>query len=353
VGGVEVHTSEVARRLVSAGVDVTVLTVDLARSYLPREERDGVKIRRLRAWPRKGDFYVAPDLYGEIVGGSWDILHLQGSQTLVAPIAMFAAQRARLPYVVTFHTGGHSSRIRSRLKPWQERALRPLLVRAERLVALTQEEAKARAAALDLPRDRFVVIPNGCDLPQPRSGTIVRDANLIASVGRLERYKGHHRVIAALPSILERFPEARLWIGGTGQYESKLWEFANELGVADRVEIRAIPVEERLRLATELSRVSVVVCLSEFETQGIAILEALAQGCRAVVAPAGGLTDVIQKGLARGIDLDSRPEDVAAAIINELQKPPLVEKPNFPTWDECAAELLRLYSSVVRRPLPT
>ena len=49
-------------------------------------------------------------------------------------------------------------------------------------------------------RERFVVIPTGADLP-PVAQAEANHANgtVIASVGRLERYKGHHRLIAALP----------------------------------------------------------------------------------------------------------------------------------------------------------
>ena len=350
-GGVELHTEEVSRRLAAAGLDVTVLTTDLTHSLPSYERRDDVAIRRFPAWPKRRDYYFCPGVYREIVRGQWDLVHVQGYQTLVAPTAMLAALRARLPYVVTFHAGGHSSRLRSTIVPVQERVLRPLLGRADRLVALTPAEVEARAPRLGVPADRFVVIPNGADLPGGASDGSLRDPDLIASIGRLERYKGHHRVIAALPYILERRPHMRLWIAGSGPYGADLRELIDELGVRGNVEIRAIPVEERARMAAELSRVSVVVCLSEFESHGIAVLEALGQGCRAVVARAPGLDALVDAGLARGVDLDDSPEQVAATILDELEQPP-PEPPRLPTWDECADALHRLYMSVARGYVP-
>jgi len=45
--------------------------------------------------------------------------------------------------------------------------------------------------------------------------------HLIVSGGRLERYKGHHRAIAALPELIRRVPDARLYVVGTGPYEGE------------------------------------------------------------------------------------------------------------------------------------
>jgi glycosyltransferase involved in cell wall biosynthesis len=349
-GGIELHAEEVARRHVAAGIDVTLLTTDLSGELPTDEERDGVKIRRLPAWPRNRDFYISPAVYRELVAGDWDLLHVQGFQTLLPPMAMAAALRARLPYVVTFHAGGHSSRFRNALMPVQEHVLRPLLARAERLVALTPAEIENRSRSLRLPPDRFALIPNGSDLPP--SSNVRRDPNLVASVGRLERYKGHHRVIAALPYVLRQKPCVRLWIAGVGPYQETLEQLAADLGVTDRVEIRAIPVEERARMATELSRVHVSVCLSEYESHGIAVLEALGQGCRVVVARAPGLIALADAGLAHGVELESEPEEVAAAILEELAQP-TAPPPRLPTWDECAQGLEQLYREVVeRRPRP-
>jgi glycosyltransferase involved in cell wall biosynthesis len=93
-----------------------------------------------------------------------------------------------------------------------------------------------------------------------------RDETLIASVGRLERYKGHQRIIAALPAILKQKPDVLLWIAGKGPYESALRILARKLCVEDHVRFQAIPPEDRERMAQELANASLVVLLSEYET---------------------------------------------------------------------------------------
>ena len=113
MGGVENHVYEVARRLARQGVDITVLTTDTSGQLPADELSEGIKIRRVRAWPTQRDYYFAPDVYRLIRRGDWDIVHIQSYHTLVAPLAMLAARRARIPYVLTFHGGGHSSRLRN------------------------------------------------------------------------------------------------------------------------------------------------------------------------------------------------------------------------------------------------
>ena len=351
IGGVERHVERVGERLAGLGCQVTVLTTGLERGLPPEERIGSIDVRRVRAWPRERGLYAAPGIYAEIGRGEWDIVHVQSYHTFVAPLAMLAARRADLPYVVTFHGGGHSSHLRTRIRPLQVRALGPLLRRADRLVAVAQFEIEHYGGRLALPEDRFVLIPNGSELPAPaRSAAPRRREQLqIASVGRLERYKGHQRVIAALPHVLASRPEATLWIAGSGPYEQELRRLADSLGVADRVTIDAVPADAAQELATRLAAVDVVVLLSEFETHPLAVLEALALGRPVVVADTSGLRELAEQGFARSVPLNSDPGFVAAAVLAEAERPTGAGvAPVLPSWDDCAAAHHALYESVLR-----
>jgi glycosyltransferase involved in cell wall biosynthesis len=146
--------------------------------------------------------------------------------------------------------------------------------------------------------------------------------------------------------VLRRRPDARLWIAGRGPYEDELERLAGELGVVGRVEIHSIPAQDRAGMAEELARAKVVLLLSEFETQPLAALEALALGCRLIVAETPGLTELVEDGHARGVPLATSPEEVAAVVLEELDKQPVRNAPDLPTWDECADELSNLYETV-------
>ncbi len=351
IGGVEHHVHEVATRLAAReDVVVTVLTTD-RDGTLPARERDGaLEIVRVPARPRRLDWRFAPGIRTRIASGAWDVVHVQSYHTFVAPLAMATAARARIPYVMTFHAGGHSSRMRNRLRVRQRAMLRPLLARAAALVAVASFEIDAYSSELRLPRDRFVLIPNGVELPAVAPAAAEGGPHpLIASIGRLERYKGHHRVIGALPGVRAVEPGAHLWIAGAGPYERSLRRLASSLGVADAVEISAVPAADRATMARRLSAVDLVVLLSDYETHPIAALEALALGRPLLVASGSGLGELADRGLARAIDPGVGDDAVAAAIIDELRRPHERAALSLPTWDDCASDLHELYLGVSGR----
>ena len=351
IGGVERHVHEVATRLAASGAAVTVLTTEVG-GQLSAVGRDGdVELKRVRAHPRRRDWRFAPGIVPIIVRGDWDVVHVQSYHTFVAPMAMAAAASRHIPLVVTFHGGGHSNRVRHGARGIQRRILRPLLARAAALVAVAAFEIDAYARELHLPRSRFVLIPNGVDLPPPPAGAARERSSggpLIASVGRLERYKGHHRVIAALPYVREQEPAARLWIGGSGPYERELRELADSLGVGDLVDIEAVAADDREEMARRLSGSDLVVLLSDFETHPIAALEAISLERPLLVTTGSGLGELAERGLARAIDPAAVPESVAAAIVRELRDPLPRVPLELPTWDDCAEQLLSLYGRITR-----
>ncbi len=346
-GGVTTCATEVTRRLVERGVAVEVLTVD-PTGDLPRQEvLDGAPVRRVRGWPTGSDYRFAPALADHIRRSNCDVVHVQCYQTLVAPLAMLAAARARVPYVLTFHGGGHSTRWRNAIRCQQLTIMRPLLARAARLIATADWEVDYYSELLRLPADRFAVIPNGGDLPAVSEPALAQDGTLIVSVGRLERYKGHHRVLAALPGVIDEVPDARLWVAGEGPHAAELAALAQQLGVSDRVEIR--PERDRERYAARLAGASLAALLSEFETQPIGALEAITLGVPTLVADNSGLAELAEKGLARAVSLDDNETTHAAAMVEMIRNPPQRERVEMPSWDDCVDSLLDLYGAVSRQ----
>ena len=348
-GGVERHVMEVSRRAVAAGATVGVLCTEPGGAGVREERRDGVTIRTVRAWPAGRDWCFAPRIWREMSREPWDVVHVQSYHTFVAPIAMLRALWLGIPYVVTFHGGGHSSEARNRIRNAQRLLLGPLLRRAERLVAVARFEIGQYGGELGLPEEKFVLIPNGTDL----AFTTVGASNgqppgppAIASIGRLERYKGHHRAIAAFPYVLEQEPGARLLIVGTGPYEQDLRRQAAELGLDSEIEFTSTPPDQPGAMAELLQRISLVVLLSDFETHPLVALEAAAAGRRLLVADASGLAEIAEDGFARAIPLDESPEGIGRAVIEALALPPPDRRPRLSSWDECAEQLLSLYRSL-------
>lgn len=350
IGGVERYVHEVSTRLPRDEVDVSVLTTDVTGELPPLEEIDGVKVRRVPAWPKSRDYYFAPGIYAHVRRGPWDVVHVQSYHTFVAPLAMLAVRRVGVPYVVTFHGGGHSSRLRRNLRRPQWALLRPLLGDAARLVVIAQFEIDLYSARLRFPRDRFVLIPLGTDFARfkQEEATAAPGTTVIASIGRLERYKGHHRLIEALPAILRERPDTTAWVAGTGPYEDELRRLAEKLHVAERVDFRALDGSDRQGMAREMSKAALVVLLSDYETQPAVVLEAAALGRPVLVFDTTGLAEVAEQGLAQAIPRASTPEEIAVAVLEQLRNPFVPDAVEIPTWDDCAARHLELYRTLTR-----
>jgi glycosyltransferase involved in cell wall biosynthesis/GT2 family glycosyltransferase len=353
-GGVERHVLEVSTRMAAASVHVEVICTDPEADRATDQIHEGVRIRTLRAWPRGRDWHFAPGIWRAMGGEKWDLVHIQSYHTLVAPLAMLRALVLRIPYVVTFHGGGHSLEHRNRARGPQMRLLAPLLRRAARLVAIARFEIEKYGALLGVPPERFVFIPNGTDLSFSDGDVVGGEPEVptLASIGRLERYKGHHRVLEAFPLVLERRSEARLLIVGKGPYEDELRERVRELGLGESVEVTSVPAGDPLGMATLLGRVSLVVLMSEFESHPLVALEAAAARRRLLVADAGGLSEIAADGFGRAIPLDSSPEQIAVAALEELEKPPPQSSPALTSWEECSAALLDLYGSILKSDVP-
>jgi glycosyltransferase involved in cell wall biosynthesis len=351
VGGTEIHTYEVVKRLASFGHDVTVLTTDLSGEQERFEQVDGARVIRVRAWPKGRDYYFAPGIFKTILTGKWDLIHCQGYHTLVAPVAMLAALQASIPFVLSFHSGGNSSKLRKAFRKWQRMMLRPLLNRAERLIAVSKFEAEFFSTQLNFSKDKFVVIPNGAYLPRPTFQPANPEIGpLILSVGRLERYKGHHRVLAALPTVMEDFPDAQLKIVGEGPYKADLLKMARDLKVTDHVSIGGLELNARKEMASLYMNADLVTLLSEYEAFPIAVLEALFLGRSVLVSDTSGLHELAEAGLVNTIPINCSVKEIATAILNQLREPLSPSQINPPSWDTCARDLLNLYQQVVHYP---
>ena len=349
VGGTEMHVREVAHRLSALpAFEITVLTTDRSRR-LPRQEvLEGVRILRVPAWPRDRDYYLAPGITAVIGQRNWDLVHCQGIHTAVPLLAMISARRAGIPYLVTFHTGGHSSRFRNAVRGTQWRLAGPLMRTAAALIAVSRFEAAAVARHASLGDKRVIVIRNGGTLPPPRPDTAAVPGRIVSS-GRLERYKGHQRVIEALPYVMREIPEAHLLILGSGPYEADLRKLARHLGVSDRVSIEHISSADRKDMATALAKASVVAALSDYEAHPVAVMEALSVARPVVGYDIAGTGELVAEGWVRGVSHDAPAAAAARELVGAMSTPSPTVQAQLPSWDSCADQLAQVYLSAVGR----
>jgi glycosyltransferase involved in cell wall biosynthesis len=348
MGGIETHIHEVSRRLIENGHSITVLATDRSGMFPKHEIVHGIEIIRVTAHPKSKDWYFSPGVFREIWRRRWDVIHVQGYHTFVPLFAMLSSLMSRQKYVLTFHSGGHSSPFRVSLRRLQWALLAPLVKRANALVGVSRSEIEQFSHGMGIPRDRFRLIRNGAQSLHAIAESVPENPNLIISMGRLERYKGHHRVIAAMPEILRQRPQTRLHVIGGGPCEEELKQLVDRLGLGHAVQIFAWDPTDRLGLAKQVASCGLFVLLSDYEAHPVAVMEALGLGRKVLTTDNSGFTELAELGWIATIPEHSDAKQVAKAIMDRLDAS-RSRAVTLPSWDDAASAILRLYSDVIGR----
>ena len=249
VGGMELHTYQVAERLLDLGVACEVLARPV-RPETPSVQRVGrITVRHLGFGGQlkgKGAAAALP-LAGFVARyGAWlvrerrrfDVVLALGAKTTAVP-GLLAHLATGLPLVVLSLTSGEfaepisaaslarGASLRRLAAPWQ-RFRRLMLGRAAAAVAVSDEVAQG-FLSLGVPPERVVRIPMGVDTdrfrpaePGERAALRARlglpaDRTLFAFVGRLSRAKGLPMLAGLWPGVVARHPDAHLLLVGSGE----------------------------------------------------------------------------------------------------------------------------------------
>ena len=175
---------------------------------------------------------------------------------------------------------------------------------------------------------------------------------MILSIGRLERYKGHQRVIRSMPALLRTRPGARLVVVGTGPYEEMLRKLVRELGLTAAVSFTSYGPERRASLGALMRASDVVVLMSEYEAHPVVVMEALALGKPVVVAQTSGLAELTRFQLVTSVELGISAELLASTMLSIVRSPRPTngDQPKLSSWDDCANELLSTYAAATGQP---
>lgn len=350
LGGTELHTHEVALELARRGHDVTVLTTDRGDELPAAESTDGLSIIRVRAYPDDRDYYLAPGARSILLHQQFDLTHVQGYHTAFAPLALRWLTRAGKPFVLTFHSGGARNALRRLARPGQYALTRRYTSAASALIAVSRFEQTQFASWLRRDPSQIDVVRNGIS-EALLSGMVgvERDPNLIVSPGRLERYKGHHLAISALPGVRAHMPEARLRIVGSGPYEPELRSHAASLGLEQAVEFGVIQQTDRAGMGALLGRAAVAVFLSEYEAEGIGATEARVAGCSTIVTDSTALSELIDGDTVVGVPPAGASQEFGQAMIAGLRRAASAPVPTHPprTWSDVTDELETVYERIL------
>jgi glycosyltransferase involved in cell wall biosynthesis len=275
-----VCTEELAERF--AGVGARVAVIPLVRPFDPA---GAVRVHRFL---RGADVVHSHDRRS----GLWVRLGPR------APVVAHTMHGMPDPYLFTEQPG------------WKARLLyggveRSLAARTDLLITPSHAMADLLVRRVGYARERFVVVPNGVDMPaEPARGELVGTLSVFEPVKRLDVFVDAARIVAA------RRPGTRFAMFGSGPLEPEL-----------RARAVGLPIEFPgfVPSAAALRRLAVLALPSQMENSPLALLEAMAAGVPAVACRVGGIPELTQGAVSLVPPGD--PEALAAAILALLDDP--------------------------------
>lgn len=179
--------------------------------------------------------------------------------------------------------------------------------------------------AYRLEDSRFALLPNAIDVPESRGANCFPECKVhgqykLLTVARLaERYKGHHKIIQSMQTILRTFPDTHYYIVGDGPLRDELKAYANQAGVASTVHFLGWVGDTAL--ATLYEKCDLFVMPSTGEGFGIVFLEAWKHKLAIIAGNKDASAEVIQHGVnGHLVDPDSV-DEITGAIVSLLGDP--------------------------------
>jgi phosphatidylinositol alpha-1,6-mannosyltransferase len=261
-----------------------------------------------------------------------------------------------IPYINYIHGEEITTEVPYRLFG---RRRRHYLHNASAVVAVSEFTRRALIEQMGVPAERIALIVNGVDSerfqPGPKSEALLARYGLtgkqvLLTVGRLVERKGIDTTIRALPRILERCPDARYLIVGTGDYRTELEALVAAQGVQEQVIFAGRVPYDELVAHYQLCDLFVMPNreLANHDTEGFGLVFLEANACaKAVVAGrAGGVVEAVRHG-ETGLNVDGDDVGAVADAITEL----LEDDARRSAMGERGLEIARKSSSAARARL--
>jgi hypothetical protein len=242
----------------------------------------------------------------------------------------------KTPLVIRLHT--HFSEI-IEFSQWvktPDRRLSSLLeeiaiLQSNLITCSTKLHAEIVFKEINLRGKNVEIIPLGVPLPEIKENCNQRDINspIVLFIGRLEKRKGVHILIKAIPYVLKKIPQATFNIIGRDTFltkeaisftgnkdESFQAQLINDIPEQYRKNVNFLGYVERDDLARYYEECDIFVAPSLYESFGLIYIEAMSYAKPVIGCGVGGVSEVIEDGIS-GILVP--PEDyvsLAESILN-------------------------------------
>jgi glycogen synthase len=341
-GGIATTTRQIAFMLQQQGHHVEVFAGSSSRTQSQVEE-NGFWVHRVVA-KRRIDFVhaIVPIFQERHRSTNFDVLE---SPEFGADAAAAIQALPNIPLVVRLHTptamvaehdgrGSWLAQLRVRAGALR-RGINPLgdlehrlAASADGLIAPSWAIGKELIQRWQLKPQRLQHIPNPfipaqalLDVPIPSS------AKFVTFIGRLDVKKGVTDLAAAIPQIVEAFPQAKFrFVGRNGSSPDKNHDMRSYLEHMLEPHLDAIEFTGQIsqqELPSVLSDSAVCVFPSRWENFPNVCLEAMSAGRAVVGSSAGGMAEMLSSKEVGRLVPPQSPEKIAAAVIELLKDPDL------------------------------
>lgn len=315
--------------------ELSLQTLLIAPEYPPEPQAPNASIRRIRSRyvPRDPEDRMMRRrdirrLLPELAAAAFDLVHIQ-TPFIAHYAGVELARKLRVPVVETYHT--YFEEYLHHYVPLLPRGLMRFVARrftcsqagsVDRLIAPSRAMRDALVAYGV--RTPIVIIPTGLepDRFEPGDGASFRarrgisaERPVLVHVGRIAHEKNIDFLLRMLIPVRAAIPDILLLVAGEGPALMHCKRLAADLGVAANIHFAGY-LDRRRELLDCYRAGNLFVFASRTETQGLVLLEAMAQGVPVVSTAHMGTLDILGPG--RGCVVVAEHEHAFAAEIIRL-----------------------------------
>lgn len=263
-----------------------------------------------------------------------DIIH-NHHPFILGKVGLQQAKQLQIPSVYTFHTQyeqySHYFPMPQKFVRWAGKKMIHNYTRQVDLLLAPAESIVSKLKEYDVQRE-IEVLPNpvNFELYQNLDRTSIRtqynlgDCKLLLTVGRLGKEKNLEFMLQSFFILLRKSSmDLRLMIVGAGPEERFLRDYAENLGMIDRVIFTGMVNPEQI--PHYYAAADLFLMTSTTETFGLVMIEALASGLPVIAVKANGSQDLIHHGVNGLLTIEDA-EKFAEAIQTLLEDQALHHK---------------------------
>lgn len=368
IGGVKQVVEELAKRQVKDENEVHVFTSDWDKNQrvdILDENIDGVNVHRCHHYLKIGDFStVWPDVYKKLLAIKPDIIHAHITGHLHTYLAMKAAKKLKVPFIITSHCPWESKRsVSATFANWVSYKIFPVLKYANSVIAITEWERKFLLKEGVNPKN-IHTIPNGMSAEffkrvEPNrfkeKHNIPKEHKIVLFFGRLNYTKNPLMFLDIAESILEKKDKITFIICGPDEGEL--------IGVKERIKnfpdnikknIRLLPSNRNRKEVVEMYQASYIYLLPSLrEGLPLTLFEAYASGLPVIGSAVNGvsfeLEDKVDGFLLEHNDLKGFVEKTNLLLDDEELRNEIAEnnkeKAKEYDWDLINKRTIKLYGN--------